>query len=296
MTAAGRTQPVWLLAAIVLHVTGQLFRGLAWHEVLSPSFAVERRRVCAWHVCGAGVSGVLSQRGADLVRVGLARRELGSTSCARVAGSLVAEGSFAAASGALLTVLALGIGVGAVAAPSLAPCALAGAGAAVVALLVWRSARVQRFAREVAEGASILRDPRRFAVRVLPWQIGNRVMRMGSIWCFLHAAGLPAGVAVVLTVSTVQGSAASVPLPGANFAAATAALVVAVPLAAGHPVEAGAVAAMAMAIMQPVCLTLVGLAGSLALSCALFRVRTPRALLRVITSLRASSGVREAVA
>lgn len=139
--AMGRMQPIWLLGALILHVVGQLCRGLAWHEVLRSSWPVTRRRVCAWHVCGAGLSGVLSARGADLVRIGLARREVPGASCAGLAGSLVAEGSFAAASGAVLTVVALAIGVGAVATPPVASVALAGAVAAVVALLAWRSAQ-----------------------------------------------------------------------------------------------------------------------------------------------------------
>ena len=67
----------WLVLAVVLHVCGQVSRGVAWRGVLAATWPeVTRRRVCAWYVCGAGISGVLSPRGGDAVRVTLARREL----------------------------------------------------------------------------------------------------------------------------------------------------------------------------------------------------------------------------
>src|SRR5918996_608567 len=65
-----------LAAAVALHVAGQVCRGLAWRGVLAAAFpGVTRRHACAWHVCGAGLSGVLSARGGDAVRIALARRE-----------------------------------------------------------------------------------------------------------------------------------------------------------------------------------------------------------------------------
>src|SRR4051794_30792131 len=66
-----------LVAAVALHVSAQVCRGLAWRGVLSaPWPGVTRRRACAWHVCGSGLSGVLSTRGGDAVRIALARRDL----------------------------------------------------------------------------------------------------------------------------------------------------------------------------------------------------------------------------
>src|SRR3954449_6256311 len=70
-----------LVAAIALHVGGQACRGLAWRGVLAAAWpGVTRRRACAWHVCGAGLSGVLSARGGDAVRIALARRQLDGAS------------------------------------------------------------------------------------------------------------------------------------------------------------------------------------------------------------------------
>lgn len=282
--AMARAQPVWLAAAVVLHVAGQVCRGLAWHGVLRASWpGVPRGRVCAWHVCGAGLTGVLPARGGDAVRVLLARREMPETPIAALVGSLVAEGALAAAFGMVLVVVACIAGVGSVADPSVSLLLAAAVGVTGLSLLAWRSGRVRRIVRDVGCGAAILRDPRRFARWVLPWQLGNRALRLGSVWCLLHAVGLPAGLAVVLAACAALSSGNAVPLPGANAATATAALLVALPLAAGQPVEVAAVVALAVA--APTILTLVGLTISFVLACALLGTWNPRGLVRAARAL-----------
>src|SRR3954471_14588036 len=107
-----------LVAAVALHVSAQACRGLGWHGVLSaPWPAVTRRRACAWHVCGAGLSGVLSSRGSDALRIALARRDLREATWPALAGTLAAEGSFESVSGLVVTLLALQLGGGDLHAP-----------------------------------------------------------------------------------------------------------------------------------------------------------------------------------
>jgi uncharacterized membrane protein YbhN (UPF0104 family) len=283
--AMGRTRPGWLLAAITLHVGGQVCRGIAWQEVLRPTWPeVTRRRVCRWHVCGAGLTGVLSPRGGDAARIVLARRELPGATCAALAGSLIAEGTLAAACGLLLTLAALTVGLGATSLPPVGLLIAAAAVLAVGALLARCSARVRRMGRDLVRGAAILRRPQRFVRRVLPWEIGNRVLRLGSVWCFLQCVGLPAGIAVVLVACAAQSAGNSVPLPVANVATATGALVAGLPIAAGGPVDVGAVAAFAM--VAPVTLTLVGLVVSAVLARGLLRPSSPIELLRTVRQTR----------
>jgi hypothetical protein len=102
--------------------------------------------------------------------------------------------------------------------------------------------------------------------------------------CFLLAFGLPAAPAVVIAACAAQGSGAMVPLPGGGPATMAGALLVALPIAAGHPLDTGAVAALAIA--WPAALTTVGVTVSLALLTALLGVRSPRALLRAVRVLR----------
>jgi hypothetical protein len=273
----------WVVIGVALHVSAQLCRGIAWQAVLAASWpVVTRRRACAWHVCGSGLSGVLSARGADILRIALARRELPRDATASaVSGALVAEGSFAALSGVAITAAAAAVGVGAVAPPS--PVAIAGviAGAVAIVLLSHRSLAIRRIVRDVARGAAVVREPGVFIRRVLPLEVSGRVLRTIAVACFLHAVGLPAGPVVVLAACAAQGAGNSLPIPGAGWAASAAALVVALPAGAGHPVSAQAVGALVF--VQSAVLTAVGVTLSLVLLAQLLGAHTPR---RLIAALR----------
>jgi hypothetical protein len=274
----------WLLAAVALHVAGQLARGLAWGGVLRAAWPdVTPRRACAWWVCGAGLTGVLSARGGDAVRMGLAKREVPGSTWSALAGTLAAEGSFEVASGVVLALVAVGVGADGLHAPSPWMIGALAAGAGAAALLALRSARLRRGMREIGHGLAALRDPGRFVRRVLPWQIAGRLLRLASFGCFLYAFGLPAGPAVIIAAVVVQGSGRWLPIPGAGTAAAAAALLATLPVAAGHPVDPAAVGALAIA--QPALLTLVGVSVSLTLLAVLLGVRSPRALLRAARAL-----------
>src|SRR3954447_10785467 len=276
-----------LAAAVALHVGGQLCRGLAWRGVLAAAWpAVTRRRACAWHVCGAGLSGVLSARGGDAVRIALARRQLDGATWPSLAGTLAAEGSFETLFAAVVALLALRFGVGSLALPSAPLLAALAVGAVVLVVLGARSARMRGLASEVGRGLAIVRRPRCWATCVLPWQLTARALRLGSATCFLLAFGLPAAPVVVLAACAAQGSGGMVPGPGARPATVAGALLVALPMAAGHPVDPAAVAALA--IVQPAALTATGVTSFVALLAGLCGARTPRALAGALRSLRAA--------
>ncbi len=275
----------WLGLAVALHVGGQVARGVAWRGVLSSSWpAITRRRACAWYVCGAGLSGLLTARGGDAVRAALAKRELKGATWPALAGTLAAEASFESVFGLALMLTAVWLGVGSTHAPSPALIAAAAAATAVVALTALRSARVRRAVREVGHGLAVLRRPGRCARQVLPWQVLSRTLRVGSATCFLLAFGLPVAPAIVVAACAAQGSGSAMPLPGVGPATIGAGLLVAIPLAAGHAVDHGALASLA--IVWPAALTLVGVTLSFALLAHLSGARTPRALLRAARALR----------
>ena len=275
-----------LCAAVAFHVGAQVCRGLAWRGVLVAAWpGVTRRRACAWHVCGSGLSGLLCARGAEAVRIVLAKRDLRDATWAGLAGTLAAEGSFETFFGLLTALVAVRLGAGTLSPPPLEAITAVPVIAPVMALAAARCPRVRRIAREVAGGLAVLRRPRCWVGQVLPYQVAARLLRVGGATCFLLAFGLPAAPAVVLAACTAQGSGAAVPLPGAGPAAMGAALLVALPLAAGHPIDHGAVAALA--IVQPTVLTAVGATLSLVLLAVLSGARTPRALLCAVRSLRA---------
>jgi hypothetical protein len=274
-----------LAAAVALHVCGQVARGVAWRGVLAATWpAVTRRRAVAWHVCGAGFTGVLSARGGDAVRIALAKRELDGATWPALAGTLCAEGSFEAVCGLVIALVTVWLGIDTLAGPSPVVLGAAAVALAVAGLLAVRCARARRIAREVGRGLAVLREPRRWVRQVLPWQVGARLLRLAAVTCFLLAFGLPAAPAVVIAACAAQGSGAMVPLPGGGPATMAGALLVALPIAAGHPLDTGAVAALAIA--WPAALTTVGVTVSLVLLVVLTGVRSPAALLRAVRVLR----------
>jgi hypothetical protein len=284
VAAAARAEAGWVVAAVVLHVSGQVCRGVAWRGVLAASFPqVTRRRACVWHVCGSGLSGVLSPRGGDAVRMALAKRELrprpGPPSRARSSPRRRSRAS----AGSLVAVAAVSIGVGMLAAPSAGFVGLVAGVLGLMAVLAARCAVVRRLVSELGRGLAVLRDPRRFATCVAPWQVAGRALRMAAVWCFLHAAGLPTGVAMVLAACAVQGSGSAIPIPGAGLATAAAGLLVALPVAAGRPLDPAAVTTLA--VLMPAALTAVGVTLSLALLSSIVGLRTPRSLFATARAL-----------
>jgi hypothetical protein len=147
---------------------------------------------------------------------------------------------------------------------------------------------VRRLGAEVVRGLAVLRRPRCWARSVLPWQLAARTLRLGAATCFLLAFGLPTAPAVVLAACAAQGSGAVLPVPGAGPATVAGALLVALPVAAGHPVDPGAVAGLAL--VQPAALTAAGVVLSVALLGGLCGARTPRALAHAVRSLRDAEG------
>src|SRR4051795_12279800 len=239
LDALAGAPPGLLAAAVALHVGGQLCRGLAWRGVLGAAWpAVTRRRACAWHGCGAGLSGVLSARGGDAVRIALARRQLDGATWPALAGTLAAEGSFETVFALVVALLALRFGVGSLALPSAPLLAGLVVAAAILVLVGARSARVRGLAGEVGRGLAIVRRPRCWAMCVLPWQLTARARRLGSATCFLLAFGRPAAPAVVLAACAAQGSGGMLPLPGAGPATVAGGVLAPLPLGArppGHP-------------------------------------------------------------
>jgi len=98
---------------------------------------------------------------------------------------------------------------------------------------------------------------------------------MGGVVLPSGGPGSDAGNPAYRAVPQAHGSSAVLPLPGAGPAAAAAAILVAVPMAAGQPVDHAAVAALALA--WPMVLTLVGVALSTALFAVVSGARSPRA-------------------
>src|SRR4051794_13724595 len=180
-----------MIVGVLAHLAGQLARGMAWDGALRaahPAETVIRRRdvLRAW-VAGAGVTGIVSVRGGDVVRVLALRPRLPGTPCATVAGTLAAEALAETACGALVIAWALGAGLlPAAAGSSKAPLILGAAALALVlaAVLARRWAPLRRLRADAWQGLAALRSPHVYVRRVLPWDLLSRVVRLLSLACF----------------------------------------------------------------------------------------------------------------
>jgi uncharacterized membrane protein YbhN (UPF0104 family) len=217
----------WLALGVVAHLANQLARGRGWHAVVRgalPAEPVRRRDAVAAWVAGAGAGGLLSARGGDALRVFLLGRRLPGAPWPVLAGTLVAEAAGEAAIGLAVLAGAALLGAG----PALGPPGPLALGAAALAagavVLARRLPRLRAVGARVACGCAVLRTPRGYAVRVLPWQLASRACRLAALACFLTAFGLPATPAAVLLVTFAQTSGRLIPFAPAAVGASVAML------------------------------------------------------------------------
>jgi Lysylphosphatidylglycerol synthase TM region len=218
----------WLALGVALHLANQVARGSGWYVVARaalPDSSVRRRDAVAAWVAGAGAGGLVSARGGDAVRLLVLGRRASGTPWPVVAGTIVAEGAGDAAIGVALLGAAVAEGAG----PRLGPpdlTILLPAAAAIAAAVVAtkRFAGPRRLATGMQTGCAALARPRDYVVRVLPWQLLSRILRLAALACFLRAFHLPVTVAAVLLVTFAQTGGRIVPFGPAAVGAGVAML------------------------------------------------------------------------
>ncbi len=292
----GRASVPLLALGVALHLAGQLLRGLAWRRALEPlapgGRTPSRRSVVVCWVAGAGLSGVLSARGGDAVRIALVRRVVPGVPIAALVGTIAVEGAFETVTGVLLGTWAAGRGIeGAGGGVPWLPVAIAGA----VVLALGAQPRVnlwlRRQGREAARGVALLGDPGRYARTVLPFSVASRVVRLGAMACFLAAFALPTTLAAILFLATAQGSGRAVPAPGAAAGVGGTLLVVGFTAVTGEAADPAALAALAIGV--PALLTAVGVSLSAALVLAALGTPSPRRAWRELRGGTRAATARE---
>jgi uncharacterized membrane protein YbhN (UPF0104 family) len=288
----------WLLLGVVLHLANQVVRGRGWYAILCAACddgRLRRRDALGAWVAGAGAAGVLSARGGDAVRVLLLSRRMPGARNSVLAGTLVAEGAGDTLVGVAVVALALAMGAApefGMPGPETAAWVVGAVAllALVAAVLRRRGARpgrpagrLRRAVTGVGCGCAPLAHPARFAYRVLPWQVGSRLLRAAALLCFLAAFHLPATAAAVLLVMLAQTGGRLVPLAPASAAAAVGVLVAGFGPATGASVSAGAVTAF-MVGMSTV-LTVAGVVIAVVVVCVAAGPRT------LVTALRPGRAV-----
>lgn len=273
-----------LVAAVLLTVIGGVVRIRAWHGAMADvAPEVRYRDVVIAHLGGAGFNGVLPVHGGDAIKLALVKRRVPQARIGGLLGTLAPPAAVEALLTALLLVWALATGVLGTPSPGQIPLPLVGAAAALAAGALWVLARkAPRLLRDVRAGMTALRHPRELAMRVAPWVIMARFVRLGALLCFMAAVGVPATIAGALLVMAVQGGVGT-------GGPASAAVRIAV-LAASLPVVTGGGNVSIATAAKLIGATQVGpLIANLAISvCVLgatLRTASPRRVLAFVTKL-----------
>jgi hypothetical protein len=259
----------WMVGGVLLHLAGQLARGRAWHAVIRAAHGAEvtvrRRDVLRAWVAGAGVTGIVSARGGDVVRVLMLKQRLPGTTCATLAGTLAAETVAETACGAVVVGWAAGAGLMPAAGGTglLAAAGAIAAAIAVAAACARRWKRLRRVRDDAWQGLAALRRPAFYGRRVLPWEVLGRTVRLASLTCFLLAFGLPVSLAAVALVMAAQAGGRLVPFGPAGTGVSLAIVAVAFGTVTGEAVALDRLAAFVVGTSAV--LTAVGLSLSAAL-------------------------------
>ena len=234
----------YLGIALLFHVAKMAARARSWRNILAASYpdaTVRWRDVFGSYAAGVGVNAVVPARGGDFLKLYLVKHRIDGATYPTLAATLVVETLFDVAVTSVLLVWALQQGVlpgldviprlpeidwlwlfqhpevGAVVA------AVAVAGAFVLGF--WSARRVDALRTRLAQGFAILRTPRRYVRRVVPWQALDWGCRLTTLYFFLLAFGIPADLHNALLVQVTNGLSTILPLTPAGIGTEQALLV-----------------------------------------------------------------------
>ena len=231
-SAAARIGPAWLAAGVALHLLAQVVRARGWWNILRAAYpgcrSLRWRDVIAAYFAGAGLNGLLPARAGDVVKYAHLHRRIEGARYPTLIASSVPETTFEVVCGTGLVGWMLVRGfvpvpvvAGEVPAPDVswymtdpAPAVLVTAGVVTVAALVlaWLRRRSSAIVSHLRRGLAVFASPRGYVRGVVTWQALSRVIRLGSLGCFLAAFALPATPRTALLVMAAQGGGRIIPI------------------------------------------------------------------------------------
>jgi uncharacterized membrane protein YbhN (UPF0104 family) len=227
-------------------------------------------------LAGVALNGFLPAKGGEIAKLALIRSRIHDSCVSTLAATLGVVTLLDGLLGGVLFVALIALGIAPVALPSvgIAPviAALGLIAAAAVALRLRPRCARTLFAH-LAQGAAILKMPRRYLHRVLPLQLAAWGCKIGVAFLVLSAFGIQAGLATAALVVVFNGLSTVVPVPGGvgtQQVLAAYALRGVVPLAGAVSFSVG------MQVGITVVNTLVGLTALM----LMLRTFSPRAALR----------------
>jgi uncharacterized membrane protein YbhN (UPF0104 family) len=220
----------FLALALALHLLRLVLRALAWRAILTAAYPDERprfRSAFGAYVAGVGVNSVAPARAGDVIKLYLIKQRMPEASYTTLAPTLLAETLFDFFVGLALIGWALSLGVlPAHQVYSRLPAVDWGfflrnekwteIGIAVVFVVALTGFIVflekgEAFRARFARGFAIMRQPRRFVVRVVVPQALSWVLRLGTIYYFLRAFSVHASIHNALLAMVVDSLATLFP-------------------------------------------------------------------------------------
>jgi hypothetical protein len=260
--------PWWLVAGVLLHYGHQVVRIRGWWNILRASYpeaeTLRYRDVVAAYFAGSGLNAVVPARGGDVMKLYMVKQKIPNGHYPTLVASFVPEGLFEAVFGLALLVWALAQGfipvptsrlelptfdVSFIIAHPILTTIIAGALALVVMFFVrWLRRGGQRFLERLKLGLVVLRRPREYVEQVVSWQAAGRVIRLGSLACFLAAFAIPVTLASVVLVMAAQGGGRIIPIAPVSSGLRLAMLTYGLPEVTGQPVDIASITAFTFVV------------------------------------------------
>jgi Lysylphosphatidylglycerol synthase TM region len=210
----------FLLPALLLQLTGLGLRALVWRNVVCAAYPdrdVPVASVTGSFLAGVALNSFLPAKGGELAKLALIRSRIHDSCVSTLAATLGVVTLLDGLLGGALFAALMVFGLAPVTLPSvgIAPviAALGLVAVAAVALRL-RPRRARILFAHLAQGAAILRTPRRYLHSVLPLQLAAWVCRVGVAFLVLSAFGIEAGLATAALVVVFNGLSTAVPVPG----------------------------------------------------------------------------------
>ncbi len=220
--------------AVVFHLLKLFAVARSWRNILAaayPNARVRGRTIFGAYAAGVGVNAVLPVRSGDAMKLYLAKRGIDGATYATLTSTLFVQTlfDFAVATALLAWAASLGVLPGLDLLPDLPSLdfswafdhprlalLLAGILVAVGGIAaLWLVDHARSFRQRFAQGLAVLREPRVYLRRVLPWQVADWTFRLVTIYCFLRAFALDTTLENALLVQVTQSLATVLPFsPG----------------------------------------------------------------------------------
>ncbi len=186
----------------------------------------------AAYFAGSGINGIVPARGGDVLKLYMVHRRVPESRYATLVATFVPETLFETVFGIALVGWALARGflpvpvspseipaldVSLLIAHPIVSSIVAGLLGVITFVVIQRLRRGTRTVLvRVRRGFAIFKQPHDYFTGVVTWQALSRVIRLGSLACFMAAFALPVTVSTVVLVMAAQGGGRIIPLAPAS--------------------------------------------------------------------------------